>query len=155
MPAGKDDEAGGSCGGPGRGLTFSRRDDKGGRRPEQGSSRRRKRRGVGAQATAETVGAEGEGVQRRLAKDAGCGARERLVGGHGHGRLRGGGRQRGRCGRAIQGGEASEGGLEGLRLEVQQQRRPGVLALRVHQAGLKVETLNVGERCRVQAGCAE
>ena len=104
---------------------------------------------------AEIVDAEVDGVQRGLAKGAGRVARGRLVAGHGHGRLRGDGQQRRRCGRAIQGGEASEGGLEGLRLNVQQQRRPCVLALLVHQVGLKVETLGVGERSWVRARCAE
>ena len=95
------------------------------------------------------------GVQRGLTKGASGETGGRLGTGHGHGRLRGDGRQRRRCGLAVQGGEANEGGLEGLRLNVQLQRRPCEQALRVHQAGLKVETLGVGERSWVRARCAE
>ena len=95
------------------------------------------------------------GVQRGLTKGASGEASERLRTGHGHERMLGDGRRRRWCGLAVQGGEANEGGLEGLRLNVQLQRRPCEQALRVHQAGLKVETLGVGERSWVQARCAE
>ena len=57
------------------------------------------------------------GVQRGLTKGASGEAGERLGTGHGHGRMRGDGRQRRRCGLAVQGGEANEGGLESIRLE--------------------------------------
>jgi hypothetical protein len=56
-------------------------------------------------------------VQRGLTKGASGEAGERLGTGHGHGRMRGDGRQRRRCGLAVQGGEANEGGLESIRLE--------------------------------------